>query len=469
MKRYPTHKPEAIAQLVNDDHGDEHVIVWVTFDEEGNQLAALIPEAVHLSGKTPRARRDEVVEGFAAGKPQPRVLICKPSMFGFGLNLQACRVQVFSTITDSFERFYQAVRRSHRYGQDRPVKVYVPLTHLDEAICQNVLSKEATFLADAERQQRAYVDVLRPADTTERRNVITTPQAELDRSEGEGWTLVHGDCIAHLATMAEHSMDLVVFSPPFANLFTYSSALADMGNVRADAEYRLQWRFFAEQLLRVVRPGRVVAVHCMDVIRFAGQHGHRHTYDYPSDLRAGMQEAGFIYTARISIDKNPQIQATRTKDQNLLFVTLKRDALNSHPQASECVLTFRAPGDAETPVHAVDVTNQEWIQWAHHVWYGIRETDVLNASLAKEHEDERHICPLQLSLIERCVRLWSNPGEVVFDPFAGIGSTGWEALAWDRRFYGVELKESYWRTAGRFLADRAASLNAKLPFEVADA
>lgn len=462
MKRFPSHKPAAIAQIVNETHGDESVIVWVTYDEEGNQLAALIPDAVHLSGKTPMAKRTEAIEAFAAGKPEPRVLIVKPSMFGFGLNLQACRVQVFSTITDSFERFYQAVRRSHRYGQTKPVKVYVPLTDLDETICQNVLNKEATFLADAERQQQAFVDVLRPDDTTEKRKLMTKPKAEIARSSGERWTMVHGDSIAHMPTMEATSVDLAVFSPPFANLFTYSSEAADMGNVRQDAEYRLQWRFFVEQLARVVKPGRVVAIHCMDVIRFAGQHGVRHTYDYPSDLRAGMQEAGFRYMARIAIDKNPQVQATRTKDQNLLFVTLKRDALNSHPQASECLLIFRAPGDAEVPVQAADITNQEWIRWAHHVWYDIRETDVLNAALGKDEEDERHICPLQLGLIERVVRLWSNPGELVFSPFAGIGSEGWESLAHDRRFYGVELKESYYRTACRFLTERESMLSARL-------
>lgn len=461
LQRYPAHKPEAVARLANEDHGDEPVIVWVTFDEEGDQLARLIPDAVHLSGRTSRSRRDEIIEGFAAGK-EPRVLLAKPSMLGFGLNFQACRVQVFSTITDSFERWYQAVRRSHRYGQTRPVKVYVPLTPLDEAICANVLAKQATFLADADRQQRAYVNVLRPRDSTERRVFVTTPKAEIARSGGENWTMVHGDSIAHMEILPEQSMDMAVFSPPFANLFTYSSEAADMGNVRGDAEYRLQWRFFAERLLRVMKPGRVVAVECMDIIRFAGQHGHRYTYDYPSDLRAGMCDAGFIYTSRIAVDQNPQQQAVRTKDQNLLFVTLKRDALDSHPQASKCILRFRVPGEPERPVKAVDVSNQEWITWAHHVWYGIRETDVLNAALGKEHEDERHICPMALPLIERCVRLWSNPGETVFSPFAGIGSEGWESLAWGRKFYGVELKESYYRTACQFLAEREAQVASRL-------
>jgi DNA modification methylase len=455
VRRFPSAKPTAIASIVNEDHGDEQVICWVNYDEEGEQLARLIPDGEVLSGRTPRPRRDAAVEAFRHGDGS-RVLICKPSMFAHGLNLQSCRVQVFSSMLDSFERWYQSVRRSYRYGQTRPVLIYVPQTPLDEAMTQNVLAKQSVWQADATEQERAYIEVLRPDDTTERRTLVTLPRPEMDREEGKGWTLVQADCVAHMPTMAEESMDLAVFSPPFANLFTYSSEAADMGNVRSDDEYRLQWEFFVAELYRVMKPGRVVAIHAMDVIRFAGQYGHRYTYDYPSDLRVAMERAGFRYHARIAIDKDPQVQAVRTKDANLLFVTLKRNALDSHPQASECLLIFRKPGDTAVPVVAEDVSNQEWITWAHHVWYDIRATDVLNAALGKEHDDERHICPLQLGLIERCVRLWSNRGETVFSPFAGIGSEGWEALEHGRQFYGVELKRSYFETAARFLAQKEA-------------
>jgi DNA modification methylase/superfamily II DNA or RNA helicase len=467
-RRFLSAKPDTVARLANVTHPDEQVLVWVNYDEEAAQLAARIPDAVVLSGKTKMDDRTSTIEAFAAGSG-PRVLIAKPRMFAHGLNLQSCRIMVFSSMTDSFESWFQAIRRCHRYGQTRPVEVYVPLTELDDAICQNVLSKEATFRQDGELQEAAYVAVLRPSDTSERHVLMTLPQPEIDRLDGERWSLVQADCIAHMPTMDEGSMDLAVFSPPFANLFTYSSAAGDMGNVKSDDEYRLQWEFFVIELIRVMRPGRIVAIHAMDVIRFAGAHGYRHTYDYPSDLRAAMERSGFIYRARIAIDKNPQAQATRTKDQNLLFVTLKRDALNSHPQASECLLIFTTPGESTVPVVADDVSNQEWIAWAHHVWYDIRETDVLNASLGKEHEDERHICPLQLGLIERVVRVWSNRGETVFSPFAGIGSEGVESLRWGRRFYGIELKESYFRTAGSFLAAAEAESSQPTLFDAARA
>lgn len=460
IARFDARKPEIVAELCA-KHGDEQVIVWVTFDEEGDHLARLIPDAVALSGKTARAKRDAIVDEFRQGGG-PRVLILKPAQFAFGLNLQACRVQVFSSITDSWERLFQCIRRSWRFGQTRPVEIYVPLSPFDDAVASNLAGKQAVYDHDSERMQAAFVAAVRPIDSTTRRKHLTAPSAELDRKESEAWTMIHGDCIAHMPTMMGHSMDFAVFSPPFANLFTYSSALGDMGNVKSDAEYRLQWKWFAEELVRVMRPGRNVAVHCMDVIRFAGQHGVRHTYDYPSDLAAGMRDAGFLYRARIAIDKDPQVQAVRTKDANLLFVTLKRNALDSHPQASECVMLFTAPGEAEVPVHAVDISNREWIEWAHHVWYGIRETDVLNAAVGKEHEDERHICPLQLPLIERCVRLWTNPGEVVFSPFAGIGSEGVRSIEWGRQFYGVELKESYYRTSVKNLVEAETRASSRL-------
>lgn len=482
--RYATHKPQWIADLVNDTHGDDQVIVWVTFDEEGDQLAGLIPGSVHLSGRTKPAERDSAVRAFRLNDPDaPRVLILKPAMFGFGVNLQTCSVQVFSTITDSFERYYQCVRRSHRFGQTRPVKVYVPLTQLDQAIAQNTMNKQSTFLEDARSLEDAVVSRLRPRDTSETRIVNTEPDTEIDRTESETWTMIHADSIAHMPTMDDHSIDLCVFSPPFAALFAYSKALGDMGNVRADVEFRLQWRWFAERLLPKMKPGRIVAIHSKEIIRFANTHGYRHCYDFPSDLRDGMVDAGFRYQRRITIWKNPQLEATRNKETSLLHVTAIRDAANSFPQTGEYVMLFTAPGDNATPIthkrddwtfeHHTDVMNTIWREpptpapgevdlWRDAAradsttaaWDGIRETDVLTAATAKEHPDEKHVCPLQLGLIDRVVELWSNPDELVFSPFGGIGSEGWSALGLDRRFYGVELKESYYRTAVRNLTRR---------------
>ena len=454
---FPAIKPGYVANLANVEHDAEQVIVWVHFDAEGDRLEQLVPGSVHLSGKTNRDKRDAIIEQFRRGEG-PRVLILKPSMFGFGLNLQSCRIQIFSTITDSWERWFQAVRRSWRFGQIQPVKIYIPVTPFDQPIVENVMDKQSVYEDDAAAMEAEFVRALRPADSTERRVFVNIPQSEINRKESDTWTMIHADCIAHMPTMPDDFADLTIFSPPFAALFTYSPEAGDMGNVKGEEEFRLQWDFFVDELYRVVKPGRHVVVHCTDVMRFAGQDGVRHTYDFPSDLRAGMEAAGFLYRARIAIDKNPQAVATRTKQVNLLFATLKRNALDSHPMTSECLLMFTKPGRPDKSIHALDVTDREWIEWAHHIWYGINETNTLNTTEGKEHEDERHICPLQLELIERCVRLWTERDELVFSPFAGIGSEGWEALTHGRRFYGIELKRSYFDTACRNLAKREAEI-----------
>lgn len=504
---FPSNKPEWIVNKIGEF--DEQVIVWVTFDEEGDRIEQMCAKrgvhAVHLSGRTNRSERDRIVELFRSDDPEaPQVLILKPGMFGFGVNLQSCAVQIFSTITDSFERFYQCVRRSYRFGQTRPVRVFVPVTPLDEAICQNVMNKQTMFMEDAETLEDAVVARLRPADTSEVKEVDAQPMIELDRAGSDKWTLVHCDSIAHmryLASLPESqrpTFDHCVFSPPFAALYAYSQALGDMGNVRSDAEFRLQWKWFAEALLPLMRPGRIVAIHCKEIIRFANSHGYRHCYDFPSDLRDGMVDAGFRYQRRITIWKNPQLEATRNKETSLLHVTAKRDATQSFPQTGEYLMVFTAPdGDGEVKVthdpvawsfeHHTAVMNTIWPEpdtpddgeiglWRDQaeaerlvdpdgtgsVWTGIRETDVLNARVAKEKPEERHVCPLQLSLIRRSVELWTNPGELVFSPFGGIGSEGWEALGAGRRFYGCELKRSYFDTACRNLRDREGSMQATL-------
>jgi DNA modification methylase len=475
---FASEKPAFVGDLVR-QHPDEQVIVWVHFDAEGDHLYDLLTMAgenvEHLSGRTSMPNRTRTIEAFRRGDG-PRVLILKPAMFATGLNLQACTVQIFSSVHDSFERYFQAVRRSYRFGQSKPVRVYVPLTDLDEAINANVMEKQATFIADARALEEAVVARLRPLDTSEVRVVDTAPKIEVERCGSDAWTLVLGDSVAHMETMAEHSVDHAVFSPPFPALFAYSKELGDVANVRGTAadtsEHRLVWGWFAERLLRVMAPGRIVAIHCKEIIQPANTHGFRWTYDYPSELRAGMEDAGFRYHRRITIEKNPQSEATRNKETSLLHVTVKRNALNAFPQAGEYLLVFAAPGDPEVPV-PTDISFEKWCEWANgiwpdhasYAWHGIRETDVLNTAVAREHPDERHCCPLQLGLIERTVRLWSNPGELVFSPFAGIGSEGVVALEWDRRFYGIELKESYYRTAARNLAHAEDAATSRLPMD----
>lgn len=273
-----------------------------------------------------------------------------------------------------------------------------------------------------------------------------------DVATGDGWRLHLGDACELLPRLDDHSVDLSVFSPPFASLFTYSASPRDLGNCRDVDEFLDHYAFVTAELVRIMRPGRIVAVHASDIATTKAYHGVTGLYDLPGALIKAHVDAGFIYHGRVMVDKNPQAQAIRTKSQALLFATKNRDSVKTRPAIGDSLLIFRAPGENQVPIKT-DVTNDEWIAWARPVWLDIRETNTLNERVARDDADEKHLCPLQLDFIDRCIRLWSNPGETVLTPFAGIGSEVYEAVKHGRRGLGIELKPSYWRTAVANLRD----------------
>lgn len=267
-----------------------------------------------------------------------------------------------------------------------------------------------------------------------------------DLATGDGWRLHLGDSCEILPGLPDESVDLSVHSPPFDSLYVYSNSLRDLGNSSSRAEFLEHYSFVIGELFRLTKPGRIAAVHVMDISTTKATHGVVGLSDFSGQVVKAYQDAGWTYVARITVRKNPQAAAQRTKAQGLMFTQLHRDSSKTRPVHPDYVLVFRKPGDNAVPIQS-DVDNDTWIQWAEAIWTGIKETDTLNARVAREDADERHIAPLQLSLIERCVRLWSNSGEHVLSPFAGIGSEGYVALKQGRTFTGVELKRSYWRTA----------------------
>ncbi len=267
-----------------------------------------------------------------------------------------------------------------------------------------------------------------------------------DDAEGQGWRLMLGDSCERLAEIADESVDLSIYSPPFASLFTYSPSDRDLGNCQDREEFIEHYGYIIRHVHRVTKPGRISAVHVQQITTTKSVQGYVGLTDFRGQVIQAHIDAGWIFHGEVTVDKDPQAQAIRTKAQSLMFVQLHRDSAMSRPALADYVLMFRKPGDNSVPVNG-DVDNDTWIQWARPVWYDIRESDTLNAAAARDEADERHICPLQLPLIERCVRLWSNTGELVLSPFAGIGSEGVVALRHNRRFVGCELKASYWRTA----------------------
>jgi DNA modification methylase len=450
----------AIAELVN--ASDEQWLVWCNLNTESDALKRAIPGAVEVRGSDTPEHKERSMLGFADGKV--RALVTKPSIAGFGMNWQNCARVAFVGLSDSYEQFYQAVRRSWRFGQTRPVECFVVTAEAEGAVVRNIGRKEKA----AARMMEEIVTHMDGLSLGRAERDVA--DYEHETREGAGWTLHLGDCVERLAELDANSVGLAVFSPPFPGMYAYTNTPRDMGNVTSQAQMIDQYAFLVPELLRVMKPGRTVAVHLTQGVAFKGADGYVGIKDFRGAVIRTMEDAGFRYYGEVCIDKCPQLKAIRTKDSGLMFKSLATDSARMHMALADYVLQFRAPGDNAEPIRAgisekyknADgwITQEEWIEWAAPVWQrqsdkfpkGIRETNVLNVRVAREEKDERHLCPLQLDVIERCVKLWSNPGDLVLSPFAGIGSEGHVALKLRRRFVGVELKRSYFETACRNLA-----------------
>lgn len=271
----------------------------------------------------------------------------------------------------------------------------------------------------------------------------------VDQEFGTGWAAYCGDSAEVLPLLSSESIDLSIYSPPFADLFVYSPSPRDLGNSRDWDEFFDHYAFIIREMLRVTKPGRVTCVHTSDIPALAQKDDYIGIKDFPGRVIAAYEEAGWIFHGRIVIGKNPQAQAIRTHSKGLLFVQLKKDSTWSRPALIDQVLVFRKSGENIVPVTPVDngeMDNEIWITWACGIWTDINETNVLQHGYnhGRAHDDEKHICPLQLETIERCVKLYSNPGEVVLSPFGGIGSEGYIAVKYGRKAILIELKKAYY-------------------------
>lgn len=273
-----------------------------------------------------------------------------------------------------------------------------------------------------------------------------------DHSVDNEYALHFGDCIPHMTRLPAAWASLAIFSPPFPSLYAYTSEASDIGNSEScETESKLHLSFFYRQLARIVKPGRVIVVHVAQIPRLKRSGGVGMVDFRGMNIRLG-ERAGLVYEYDWSVRKNPQAQAIRTRSRELQFQGLETDRAVSRGAMPDYLLKFRVPGENAVPVDSKEqVSREDWILWAEHHWADIRETDTLNFREAKGEDDTKHICPLQLGVIDRLVRLYTNPGEIVFSPFAGIGSEGYIALKHGRRFYGCELKQEYYDAAIRNL------------------
>lgn len=276
----------------------------------------------------------------------------------------------------------------------------------------------------------------------------------LNSISGSNFVAYHGDAIPISEQMKTETVGFSIYSPPFHQIFVYSDSEADMGNCATEDEFNQHYQFLIKQLYRVTKPGRLTAVHCSDLPSSKWKDGVIGLKDFPGDIVRAHQAEGWIFHSRVCVWRDPVVEMTRTKALGLLYKQLKKDSTRSRMGIADYVLVFRKPGDNAEPVEQMpeNFPVSQWQKWASPVWMDINQTNTLNVRMAKDGSDEKHLCPLQLDLIERAVTMWSNPGDVVLSPFMGIGSEGVTSLKLKRRFIGIELKASYFKHACRYLA-----------------
>lgn len=274
----------------------------------------------------------------------------------------------------------------------------------------------------------------------------------LNSLTGDRFQAVHGDCVDVLSQLPSESIGFSVYSPPFGSLFVYSDSAADMGN-STDEEFAAHYNFLVQEKFRVTMPGRLTAVHCSDLPMTKWKDGAVGVKDFSGQIIRIHEEAGWILHGRRTIWKCPVVEMTRTKHVGLLYKQLQKDSSKSRGGMPDYLLTFIKPGENPDPINHTpeNFPLDQWQEWASPVWMSVQQSNVLNVRAAKEAQDERHLCPLQLDVIERALVMWSNHGDVVLSPFMGIGSEGVVSLKLGRKFFGVELKEAYWKQACRYL------------------
>lgn len=442
-----------VAEMVNSDA--DQWILWHGLNQEGYELDALIDDATLIEGSQTIEAKIAALEEFQDGAI--RVLLTKPKIAGHGLNLQNCHKMAFVGLSDSWEAYYQCIRRCYRFGQTKPVKAYIVLSEAERPIYENVTRKER----ESKRMSENLIEHIREFEKQEIATVDMGFDYQTETDEGQGYVLMLGDSAERMKELPDESVGLSVFSPPFISLYTYSPTERDIGNSSTEDEFFEHFRFIIDELLRATKPGRNCCVHVAQVPAMLVRDGYIGMKDFRGKTIQEFQQRGWIYHGEVCIDKDPQAQAIRTKSKSLLFVQLKKDSSWLRPALADYILVFRKPGRNMAPIKA-DIDNETWIEWARPIWYGIQESDTLNVAEGRDERDERHICPLQLGTIERCIRLWSNPDDLVCSPFAGIGSEGYMALKLGRRFIGIELKQSYYETMRRNIA-RALDMGAQCP------
>jgi DNA modification methylase len=447
-------RTQAAANLINGS--DDQWLVWCNLNDESAALTMLLDGAVEVKGTDDREHKVWAFNAFASG--EVRKLVTKPSIGGFGMNWQNCHKMVFIGLSDSYEQFYQAIRRCWRFGQEVLVNAHIIIADRETSIRDNIQRKK-------KETDKMYEHIfIHTAGLVSKslHGIVSGDDYHAESLSEDGWQMINGDCVVETKALVDESIHFSIFSPPFASLYTYSDSIRDMGNVNNEEQFKLNFDFIASELYRVMIQGRCVALHCTDIPAMKERDGYIGLKDFPALLRESMEQAGFIYHSRITIWKNPVVEVTRTKAIGLLHKQLKKDSTRCRVGLPDYVIVMRKPGENPEPVLHTDeeFSVDAWQLVASPIWNHIHQTKTLNS--IKAEKDERHVCPLQIDTIRDLLRLYSNPGDLIFSPFAGIGSEGYVSLKMGRRFIGIELKPEYYTEAISNLRSAAVEAHQEL-------
>jgi DNA modification methylase len=438
-------KLERLEEVVNiiKNNPKENYIIWIKQNEEGEALKNLLPEAVEVKGSDSNEWKESKLLGFANN--EFRILITKTKIASFGMNYQNCRNQIFASLDFSFEGLYQAIRRSYRFGQKEIVNIYLITTDTMANVKQAIDNKQKQFEIMQDEMSKAI-------NANLNNEMMKTTSYNIDSINNDFYNIQRGDCVELIKNIPDESVGFSIFSPPFAELYTYSNHIEDMGNSSDYNQFLTQFSFLIKELYRVVQSGRNVAVHCMDLPIQKGKHGFIGLRDFSGLILKAFEESGFIYHSRITIWKDPVVEMQRTKALGLLHKQVKKDSTMSRVGIPDYLMIFRKDGERSNPVTSTDIPVDLWQKYASPVWMDINYGNTLQGFRnGRDANDEKHICPLQLETIERAIHLYTNVNDTVLTPFMGIGSEVFQAVKMNRKGIGFELKESYYDLAKKNL------------------
>jgi DNA modification methylase len=468
LKRSIDLRIEKTKELINESK--DQWIIWTLNNEEANILNKEIRNSINVQGSDSPEYKAKHLNGFAKNEFQN--LITKTSIASFGMNYQNCSNMIFTSYDFKFEAFYQAVRRCYRFGQKNNVKVHILVPESQENVRQTIIEKQIKHIQKAKEMSK-YSSL---ADYKSEVKNITEPK----KVKTKDYELYLGDTFEIAKTLESESVDYTMFSPPFKDLYTYSDDPRDLSNVGGDKEFYEHFSYLVPELLRITKTGRLLSMHVMQGTTSIGKDGFYSIIDFRGELIRLFQSFGWIFHAEKMIRKSPQLAAVRTKNHQLLHKSTKKDSAISRPGLADYILTFRKPGVNKVPI-TNDISFNDWCdiaepcefdkdiniellrQISEPLWTDIVEGDTISGFRnGKAEKDEKHMTPTQLTVIRNCIMLWSNKNEVVFDPFGGVGSIGWQALKMDRKSISIELKESYFKLNEKNHRDMANEKNSVL-------